>query len=181
MGLYFPFYYIASYCRNIVGMPFTDSLNLLLVLNGMGAIGRIVLNHIGDRVGPLTMYVPVALISSICVLSWMAAVTVPGVYVWAVFYGVAAGGIQSLFPAGLSSLTTDLRKAGVRMGMVFTIQSFAVLSGPPIAGALIGAMDGQYHGAQGFAGAVLFLGTFFIAAARMAKTKKLGKGFWTKV
>lgn len=181
MGLYFPFYYIASYCRSIVGMPFTDSLNLLLVLNGMGAIGRIGLNHVADRVGPLTMFVPIALICSACVLSWMAATTVAGVYVWAVFYGVAAGGVQSLFPAGLSSLTTDLRKAGVRMGMVFTIQSFSVLSGPPIAGALIGAMDGQYHGAQGFAGAVLFLGTFFIAAARMVKTRKAGGRFWMKV
>lgn len=162
-------------------MPYTDSLNLLLVLNGFGAIGRIGLNLVADRVGPMTVFVPIALISGVCVLSWMAVTDQAGTYVWAVFYGMAAGGIQSLFPAGLSSLTTDLRKAGVRMGMVFTIQSFSVLSGPPIAGAIITAMDGRYHGAQGFAGAALLLGTGMMAAARMVKTKRLGGGYWTKV
>lgn len=181
MGLYFPFYYIAAYCRDIVGMSFTDSLNLLLVLNGTGAIGRIGLNHIADRIGPLTMFVPIALSCSICVLSWISASSVAGIYIWSVFYGIVAGGIQSLFPAGLTSLTTDLRKAGVRMGMVFTIQSFSVLSGPPIGGALVSAMGGQYHAAQGFAGAVLFLGTLFVMAARVVKRRKNGGRFWAKV
>lgn len=180
MGLYFPFFYIASFSRDIIGMPYTDSLNLLLILNGLGAIGRIALNLVADKVGPVTLYVPVALACGICVLCWQAVTTVAGVYVWGVFYGMVAGGIQSLFPAGLSSLTTDMRKAGVRMGMVFTIQSIAVLSGPPIAGALITAMDGKYNGAQGFAGAVLVLGTFLIAASRVVRSRRLGGGFWAK-
>jgi hypothetical protein len=98
-----------------------------------------------------------------------------GIFVWAAFFGTVAGGIQALFPAGLSSLTTDLRKTGTRMGMVFTIVSFSVLTGPPIDGALIRALDGRYTAAQVFAGAVLLLGSGFMAAARIVRTRKVTK------
>ncbi len=150
--MFFAFYYLASFSRDIIGMSYTDSLNLLLVLNGMGSLGRLAPNYAADLVGPITVFVPTAAMAGICVLCWMTVTSVAELYVWAVFYGIAAGGIQSLFPAGLSSLTTDLRKSGVRLGMVFTIISFATLTGPPIAGAIISATGGKYYGAQAFAG-----------------------------
>ncbi|KAK3303010.1 major facilitator superfamily domain-containing protein [Chaetomium strumarium] len=173
LGLYFAFYYISSFSRDIIGMRYTDSLNLLLVINGVGLPGRLIPNYIADRVGPLNAIIPTVGIAGICLFCWMAVGSTAGLYVWCVFYGMAAGGIQSLFPAGLSSLTTDLRKAGVRMGMVFTIVSFASLAGPPIAGAIITAEGGSYYGAQAFAGATLVLGMVLMAAARMVKARRL--------
>lgn len=104
-----------------------------------------------------------------------------GLYAWTVFYGIAAGGIQSLFPAGLSSLTTDLRRSGTRMGMVFTINSFATLTGPPIAGAIISRCRGEYYGAQVFAGCVLLVGGGFMVAARAARQRRVGGGWRVKV
>jgi MFS family permease len=112
---------------------------------------------------------------------WIPVSTPGGMYAWSVFYGIAAGGIQSLFPAGLSSLTTDLRKQGTRMGMTFTIVSFAVLTGPPLAGAIISRMDGRYAGAQAFAGATLLVGCGFQVAARLARSRRTGGGWWEKV
>ncbi len=173
LGLYFAFYYVVSFSRDIIGMPYTESLNLLLVINGVGIPGRLVPNHLADRFGIFNVFVPVASIAGICVFSWMAVKNATGLYVWCAFYGMSAGGIQSLFPAGLSSLTTDLRKAGVRMGMIFTIVSFATLAGPPIAGAIITASGGSYYGAQAFAGAALLLGTSLMAAARSVKLRRL--------
>ncbi|KAK4235358.1 hypothetical protein C8A03DRAFT_36790 [Achaetomium macrosporum] len=173
LGLYFAFYYISSFSRDIIGMRYTDSLNLLLVINGVGMPGRLIPNYIADRVGTINAMIPTVGIAGICLFCWMAVKSTAGLYVWCVFYGMAAGGIQSLFPAGLSSLTTDLRKSGVRMGMVFTIVSFASLAGPPIAGAIITAEGGSYYGAQAFAGATLTLGTVLMAAARMVKVKRL--------
>lgn len=134
-----------------------------------------------DRWGALNVFVPTAIIAGICQLTWIAVKDPPGLYAWAVFFGIAAGGIQSLFPAGLSSLTTDLRKSGTRMGMVFTIVSFATLTGPPIAGALISSCGGEYYGAQGFAGCAMILGGCFMAAAKVVKQRKIGGGWRTKV
>lgn len=172
LGLYFAFYYLASFSRDIVGLEYVDSLNILLVLNGVGVFGRLIPNYIADRAGPINVFIPFAGAGGICMLCWMAVESQAGLYVWAVFYGAAAGGIQSLFPAGLTSLTTDLRKAGVRMGMVFTCNSFATLAGPPIAGAIITSMDGKYYGAQAFAGSTLLCGMGLLVAARMVKARK---------
>ncbi|ROW07250.1 hypothetical protein VMCG_03796 [Cytospora schulzeri] len=181
MGVYFAFYYLASFSRDIIGLSYTDSLNLLLLLNGIGVIGRLVPNHFADRYGAINVFIPTAIIAGICQLTWIAVASPGGLYAWTVFYGISAGGIQSLFPAGLSSLTTDLRKAGTRMGMVFTINSFATLTGPPIAGAIISRCGGQYYGAQAFAGVVMLVGGGFMVAARLARQRKLGGGWRVKV
>jgi MFS family permease len=121
------------------------------------------------------------LITGIALLAWISVRTRADMYVWVVFYGLAAGAIQSLFPAGLSSLTTDLRKRGTRMGMTFTIVSFAVLTGNPIAGQIIARLDGEYWGAQVFTGISILVGSGFIIAARVAKQRRLGSGWRTKV
>jgi MFS family permease len=172
---------VASFSRDVIGMSYASSLNLLLVMNGSGILGRLGPNHMADRVGPMTVFVPVALACAVILLSWTAVTTPAGLYVWSVFYGTAAGGIQSLFPACLTSLTADLKKVGVRMGMIFTITGFATLMGPPIAGAIITSMGGSYRGAQGFAGALMLLGLGFTAAARTVKMRRLGRGWTAKI
>lgn len=172
-GVYFGFYYLGSFARTIIGMPYSESINLLITLNGVGAIGRIVPNFLADRVGPMNMLIPSVLGSSLLCFAWIAVSSRGGLYAWAVVYGIVAAAIQSLFPATLSSLTTDLSMAGTRMGMVFTIVSFAVLTGPPIAGQLIQKKAGEYTYAQIFAGADMCVGCVFLVAARMVKSRKL--------
>ncbi|KAK1753726.1 major facilitator superfamily domain-containing protein [Echria macrotheca] len=181
LGLFFGFYYIASYSRTFIGLSYEDSLNLLLVLNGVGSVGRLIPNSLADRFGPMTIFVPTATIGGLSVLCWPAVHSVAGMYVWAVFYGMAAGGIQSLFPAGLTSMTSDPRKTGVRMGMVFSVCAFATLIGPPIAGAIITASAGRYIGAQMFAGVSILSGAGFMAAARVVRVRRMGAKWTVKV
>lgn len=78
--------------------------------------------------------------------------------------------MQGLFPAVLSSLTTDLKKTGTRLGMAFSCVSFACLTGPPLGGALVSEDNGNYLKAQMWAGTVLICGSLTLAAARIAKT-----------
>ncbi|KAI0467311.1 major facilitator superfamily domain-containing protein [Xylaria cf. heliscus] len=170
LGLYFTFYYLGAFSRSTFIHPslsYVDSLNLVLILNGIGIFGRLLPNHLADRYGPLNMLAPAALLCGITIFAWMVVDTPTKLYVWTSFYGIVAGGIQSLFPAGLSSLTTDPQKQGTRIGMVFTIVSFATLTGNPIAGAIIAADGGRYNGAQAFTGLSLLLGASFIFGARL--------------
>ncbi|XWW99887.1 hypothetical protein V2A60_007901 [Cordyceps javanica] len=143
-GVYFAFFYVSAYSRDALNPPlsYPESLNLLLILNGVGIIGRIAPNFIADRIGAVNVFIPTSIIASLLVYCFMAIESPTGLYAWVVIYGIVGAGIQSLFPAALSFLTTDLRKLGVRMGMVFTIVSFAVLTGPPIAGAIIASPAG---------------------------------------
>jgi hypothetical protein len=62
-----------------------------------------------------------------------------------------------------------LKKAGVRLGMVFSVVSFAALTGPPLAGALIQQNDGKYLYAQMWAGTSMMAGFLTLVAARIAK------------
>ena len=93
-----------------------------------------------------------------------------GLIAFAVVYGIAASGIQSLFPATLASLTEDMSKVGVRIGMTFTVVSFAALTGAPLAGALVERHHGGYIYAQVFAGTTMMCGTGVLILARVCKT-----------
>ncbi|KAF3801404.1 Leporins efflux protein lepC [Colletotrichum gloeosporioides] len=181
MGAYFAFFFVAAYARDIQGMSYTKSLNLVMMMNGVGMVGRLLLTHLADRFGNLTVFVPTAGAGALLLFSWIAVASPAGVYVWASFSGMATGGIQSLFPSALASLTSDPQKQGTRIGMVFTIVSFAGLIGPPIGGALISAVGGSYVGAQAFAGTCLSLGMAFMITAREVKRRKKGQDMWMKV
>ncbi|KAK1535486.1 riboflavin transporter MCH5 [Colletotrichum paranaense] len=183
---YIVFFFLAAYARDIQGASYDTSLDLLIITNGVGILGRLVLNSLADRVGNLTMFVPTAGAAAVLAYCWAALPIASsssrvGLYVWAALSGIALGGIQALFPSALASLTADPRKQGARIGMVFTIVSVSVLTGPPIAGALVSALGGRYLGAQMFAGSSLLLGMVFIFSAREAKRKRVGGSFWSKV
>jgi MFS family permease len=109
---------------------FESSLNLLLIMNGVGLIGRLLPNFLADRFGAVNVFIPICGVASLLSFCWIAVETPAALYAWSVLYGIFAGGIQSLFPAALSFLTTDLRKLGVRMGMGFTIVSFGTFRHP---------------------------------------------------
>ena len=173
-GVYFAFFYLSAFSRSDVGFGQTESINLILVMNGMGIPGRILPNYLADRYfGPLNVMLPVTGSAAAIVYCMMAVHTKPGIYIWAVAYGAVGAAVQSLFPAILGSLTRhDLSKAGVRIGMIFSIVSFAVLTGPPIAGALVTAGNGSYIYAQAFAATSVMIGCALMTAARFCFSGK---------
>jgi predicted MFS family arabinose efflux permease len=162
---------IGLFGRDIIGVDSKDSISLLLILNGVGLFGRLIPNYLADRYfGPLNLIIPFTFISGLMLYFWMAVSSHSGLTAFAVVYGLFAAGIQSLFPATITSLTNDLQKAGVRLGMVFSFISFAALTGSPIAGALIQSDHGSFRHAQIFAGSVTLCGCMTLLAARVAKT-----------
>lgn len=119
-GVYFAFYYLSSFGVDIINIPRTESINLFLVLNGVGIIGRTLPAYLADQyTGPMNMLIIVTIASTICAYAMIGVTSRGGLYAWAVVYGIVGNGLQGMFPATLSSLTTDLKKAGVRMGMGF--------------------------------------------------------------
>ncbi|KAI7200741.1 MFS monocarboxylate transporter-like protein [Hortaea werneckii] len=147
-GLYFAFFYVGSYARDRLDMPYQDSVNLLLTMVCVGFVWRLLPNWLADRFGALNVILPFTFVCSVMMYGWIGVNSQGTLYVFAAIYGCGSAGIQSMFPATLASLTTDLSKAGVRMGMGFSIVSFACLTGPPLAGALINRRDGDYLYAQ---------------------------------
>ena len=136
-------------------------------MNGVGFPSRVIPNWIADRyTGPLNVFIPAGLISAAVLYCWAAVHSVTGIWLFALFYGIAGAAAQGIFPAVLTSLTKDQMKAGVRMGMCFSIVAFSVLTGPPISGALISNDNGKYLYTQLFVGTSILLATVFLVAAR---------------
>ncbi|KAJ5164610.1 Major facilitator superfamily domain general substrate transporter [Penicillium coprophilum] len=169
-GLYFAFYYIGAFGRSVLGLSYSESTNLIIVTNGAGIVGRLIPAYLADsKFGPLNTIIPLTLGASLMMFCWTAVHSTAGLYVFAVLYGIFSNGVQGLWPSTLSSLTPDLSKTGVRIGMGFTVVSFACLTGPPLGGALIARADG-YIGAQIWGGLTFLLGALVLIAARLMKT-----------
>ncbi|KAH7128476.1 MFS monocarboxylate transporter [Dendryphion nanum] len=169
-ALFFAYFYISSFGRDIIQVSPSTSLTLLLVLNAIGVPARLLCNLTADRLGPVNTLIPAVFAAGVLMLCWAAIRSLGSLYVFCVIYGFFGGGIQSLFPAACASLTTDLKKMGVRTGMCFSVVSIACLTGPPIAGALIQLKGGDYLYAQIFGGVALMGGTLTLMGAKMARS-----------
>ncbi|KAJ4293560.1 hypothetical protein N0V90_008843 [Kalmusia sp. IMI 367209] len=149
LGVYFAFYYISAYAVNIIGVSYGTSINLVLIMNGMGMPGRLLPGYIADRyLGPYNTIIPWCFITAIILYCWAAVKTEASLYAFTILYGFFSAGFQGLFPAVMASLTKDLSKVGTRNGMGLSVVGFASLTGPPIAGALIQKDNGGYLTAQ---------------------------------
>jgi predicted MFS family arabinose efflux permease len=169
-GLYFAYYYVRPYAQEILSTSQSTSFSLILVINSFGIPGRIIPALLADRYsGPLNVIIPFIFLNGVLLYCWMAVKSTSSYFDWVAVYGFLAGGCQSLFQAASSTFTEDLKKVGVRIGMVCTIVSFACLSGPPISGNLIENRHGNYLDAQIFGGTVMVLGSLFLLSARIVQ------------
>lgn len=106
-GIYFAFYYLGSFGRDIIGISESDSINNLLILNGLGFFGRLVPAVLADRYfGPLNILIPVSFVSGLMLYCWAAIKSKGGLVAFAVVNGIFAAGIQvrhlSLFHSSVS-------------------------------------------------------------------------------
>jgi len=161
---------ISSYAESVLGMSFNEAVNLTIIYNGIGVPARIASGLLADRsLGVLNTFIPFVIINALLTYCWIGVSSVSGYYILVCFYGLASAAFQSLFPTSIASLTTDIRKTGTRLGMAFSIISFAGLTGPPLGGALLTTDNGGYMPAQVWAGTAMLLGAGFIIAARITR------------
>jgi hypothetical protein len=162
-GNWVAFFYLRAYAIKWLDASDDDSFSLLLVLNGIGIIGRIVPSYLAERwFGALNTSSFVIMVAGVLMGCWISVKTMSSMWALVVFYGLFSAATQSMFPASMTTLTADPSKQGVRSGMGFSIVSFATLSGCPIAGQLIQTHNGRYLSAQEFACASMLCGSVFV-------------------
>jgi MFS family permease len=151
-------------------MSYTDSLNLVIIVNGVGIPARILPGYLADRyIGVLNTFIPIIIANAILIFAWLGVSNLAGFYTFTVVYGMVAAGFQSLFPTAVGSLSMDLSKAGTRLGMAFSTISFSALVGGPIGGAILQADGRDYRGPIIWAGVSTCCGIVLIIAARVAR------------
>lgn len=137
-------------------------------MNAVGIPSRVAAGYLADRYfGVLNTFIPLLVLTTILAYCWIAVSDKASLYAFVCLNGLVIAAYQSLLPTSVASLTKDIRKTGTRLGMVFTMISFAALLGPPIGGALLSTDDGGYFSAQIWAGTTALVGVCLIAAARV--------------
>ncbi|EED81649.1 predicted protein [Postia placenta Mad-698-R] len=110
----------------------------IAILNAGSVFGRVIPSIAADYMGQLNVIGPIALICSALIFALFGAVRAAPVVVWTVLYGFFSGSCLSLFPSVFAYLANDTGEVGLRTGLGFFVLAFAMLTGTPIDGALLG-------------------------------------------
>ena len=106
-------------------------------------------------------------------LCWIAVHSHEGMFIWAMLYGLLANCALSQLPSSQAYLgAKDPQKSGTRVGMIMTVNSIPLLTGPYIAGKLIAFRDGDYLYAQLFGGLCILIGSLFLVGAQWADSQE---------
>ncbi|KAI1463995.1 MFS general substrate transporter [Daldinia caldariorum] len=160
MGMYVPFFYLQLFALRR-GIASADlAAYLVTLLNAGSVFGRILPNFVADYLGSMNMLAAMTLGASVLAFGWLGVDDLGGTITFALLFGFFNGGVTSLPPSAVVSLTPDLGRLGTRMGMLFAFIGIAVLVGTPIAGAILKDADddGAWKGLVGYCAATLFMG-----------------------
>lgn len=165
MGLFMFFFYIQLYA---ITKQITDdnlAFYLLSILNAASVFGRIVPNFIADKVGPLNIIVPCALMSGILILVLIPTHNLGGIVVVTLLYGFFSGTFVSLPPTIIVHMSPNRGLIGTRLGMSFSVVAVGALIGNPIAGAILDAKG--FTSVWIFGGCLVLAGSFLMAVSRV--------------
>ena len=160
---------IASFARDELGMSYTDSLNLVIILNGVGLPARVLPGYLADNhLGVLNTFILCLFANLVMLWCWLAIDSIPAYYAFTVLYGIFAAAYQSLFPTTIAAYSHEITKTGTRLGMGFAAIGMSALAGGPLSGALLQA-GGSYVAPICWASASSIVGTGLAITARVLK------------
>ncbi|KZT67592.1 MFS general substrate transporter [Daedalea quercina L-15889] len=143
-GMFMPYFYLQLWV-NVHGLSSTLAFYtaclfalLIAILNAASIFGRIIPNILADRYGQFNVAVPVSFITGALIFVMFGATSTGAVIVFTILYGFFSGSYIALVPGTLAIMAKDTNEIGIRIGLGYFATSFAMLTGTPIDGALVG-------------------------------------------
>jgi predicted MFS family arabinose efflux permease len=185
-GYIVPYFYIASFAQDVLGLSQNSALYILIGSISASFFGRLSVGVVAHRLGPMFTWFWCTAASAVVSFAWIAVHNRAGLIAIGVFWGFCSAGLVTLPAAVFPGLCPDQRRLGTRTGMSWAISSFASLTGPPIAGALLGhgapvaGMEprSDYLGPQLWAGCCLLVGSCIILLLWVKTIKEKKKGIF---
>ena len=168
MGIYVLYFYIVLYATQECHMDETLAPYTIAILNAGAALGRLGPNYLADTSGPLNFYIPFIFASGLLAFCWMAVHSSAGLIVFAIVYGFFSQSLVSL----IGPITVEISKEnseviGTRLGMALAVGGVGLLTGSPIAGALLTSRG--WIGQQVWAGSLIMASGACLFCVRVSK------------
>nr|POE92251.1 aspyridones efflux protein apdf [Quercus suber] len=138
ISLYVALFYFSYFGQSTGITDASLSFYLVPILNAGSVFGRTLPNILSDKIGPLNVITPGAIVVGIILFCNLAVHSTAGIIVTTLFFGFFSGIFIALPPVILVALTKDKSKIGTRMGMGFAMFGCGVLAGGPGGGAILG-------------------------------------------
>lgn len=175
-GLFVPFFYLQLFAE-LHGLPAKLAFYAIPIMNAASLFGRTLPNFLGDAFGPFNVMIPFGFISGGIMFLMFAATGVGGTVAFGILYGFFSGGFLTIVTPAVASYSRDLNEIGTRIGITSFVIGCALLTGTPIAGALV-----QEHHAGSyiwwrplvFASVVVFAGSACLIVSRQILSKRKG-------
>lgn len=166
-GLFLPFNYLTAQAQTI-GMSNSLANYLVAILNAASVFGRILPGLIADKIGRFNVMAVATTVSGVLTFAlWLPAHGNAPDIVFAILFGFFSGTYVSLTPA-LIAQVSPISEIGIRTGSLYFWVSIAVLTGSPIAGALVSVDNGHYGYLEIFAGATMCAGAVILILTRIS-------------
>ncbi|TKA76765.1 hypothetical protein B0A55_03651 [Friedmanniomyces simplex] len=137
IGLYVGIFYLSFFGQSTGTTDESLSFYLVPILNAASVLGRTVPNWISDKIGPLNVITPGALLMGVILLCNLGVHTSGGLIATVFFFGLFSGIFIALPPVLFVVLTKNKAVVGTRIGMGFAIMGCGVLIGGPAAGGIL--------------------------------------------
>lgn len=160
-GAYTPFFYLAVFSQEKLGISESMSYNLLAILGAGSTFGRALPGLLAVRYGTFPVFALFLLICGLLQFIWGGINNLGGVVAFALFYGFFSGGVAGLAPVATIELSPTMEVAGTRMGMMLAFGAIGVLVGNPIAGAILDSRS-EFDGVQAFGAATLLVASVLV-------------------
>jgi MFS family permease len=177
MTLYVAYFYLQVFdeSKKISSQGFAPYT--VTLLNAGSTVGRVAPNYIADKAGALNVHIACAIATTALLFGWMGIRSMGSLVVFALLYGCFSGGIVAVTPAVVMTMSPDVGRVGVRIGMLFMLTGIAVLIGTPIAGIILGpSSEVDWPGVMWYSAGALLMGTLVYLAARATLYRQ--KGGW---
>ncbi|KAI5917757.1 putative MFS monocarboxylate transporter [Camillea tinctor] len=160
---YIPFIYLPLVTAERIPSVGADfGFDLLAIVNGSSAFGRIMGGLAAAKFGPTETICVCLCFGSILLFCWIAVGTIAGTIAWSVFWGITSGVLVALPGAMVPLFCPSLAVVGTRSGMYWTFVGLGLLIGSPIGGAI---HDGRSTADSTRWQMQVFAGVFMITAA----------------
>ncbi|KAG0316242.1 hypothetical protein BGZ99_006997 [Dissophora globulifera] len=171
-GYLIPIFLLPKFVVDL-GLDPSVGATLVSIFSGINAVSRIGLGLAADYFGALNIMILSTMFCGVsCLVFWLNTKGFTLAVIFVVFYGINAGGFNSLFPV-VAAQIIGVEALAASVGLLYSGSLFGNVLGTPAASAIIASAGGSYTGAIIFAGVMPIVAAGLLLPIRFKDERRI--------